>query len=38
MFVDPREPTDCSLLSDMSQRYNSNVDFSDAQIVISAER
>ena len=24
-------PKDCSLLSDMSQRYNSNVDFSETQ-------
>ena len=28
---DPREPKDCSLLSDMSQRYNINVDFSETQ-------
>ena len=28
---DPREPKDCSLLSDMWQRYNSNVDFSETQ-------
>ena len=27
-------PKDCSLLSDMSQRYNSNVDFSETQIII----
>ena len=27
MFVNPREPKDCSLLSDMSQRNNSNVEF-----------
>ena len=38
MFVDPREPKDCSLLSDMSQRYNINVDFSETQIIIRAER
>ena len=38
MFVDPREPKDCSLLSNMSQRYNSNVDFSQTQIIIWAER
>ena len=31
---DPREPKDCSLLSDMSQGYNSNVDFSETQINI----
>ena len=37
MFVDPREPKDCSLLSDMSQQYNSNVDFSETQIIIWAE-
>ena len=35
---DPREPEDCSLLSDMSQRYNSNVDFSETQIIIWVER
>ena len=38
MFVDPRESKDCSLLSDMSQRFNSNVDFSVTQIIIWAER
>ena len=27
-----------NLLSDMSQRYNSNVDFSETQIIILAER
>ena len=35
---DPREPKDCSLLSDMSQRFNSNVDFSETQIIIWVER
>ena len=38
MFVDPRQPIDCSLLSDMSQCYNSNVDFSETQIIIWVER
>ena len=38
MLVDPREPKDCSLLSDMSQRYKTNVDFSETQIIICAER
>ena len=38
MFVDPREPKDCSFLSDMLQCYNSNVDFSETQIIIGAER
>ena len=38
MFVDPRELKDCSLLSDMSQRYNSNVEFSETQIIIWADR
>ena len=35
---DPSEPKDCSLLSDMSQRYISNVDFSETQIIIWVER
>ena len=38
MFVDPREPKDCSFLSDMLQRYKGNVDFSETQIIIGAER
>ena len=33
----PREPKDTGLLSDMSQRYNSNVDFSETQIIIWVE-
>ena len=35
---DPIEPKNCSLLSDMSQRYSSNVDFSETQIIIWEER